>query len=383
MKKKRVIILGSTGSVGTQVLKVIQDQRERFEVVALTGKSNLELLRKQAQVFLPKAVALADEGKAKRLRESLKDVQVYTGGRGIIKLVKSFPADLVFSCISGKAALMPTLEVIRAGRDVALANKEAMVIAGDILMKEARKRKVKLIPVDSEQSAIFQCLGAHKISDVRRIYLTASGGPLWNWKGNFNDVLPEEALRHPRWKMGRRVSLDSATLVNKALEVIETSRFFNIEVEKIKVLVHPQAVVHSMVEFVDGSILAQLGITDMRLPIHYALNYPERRKSHLPFLNLTDLGEIKFEPPDFERFPALRLGYQAGREGGTFPAVFNAADEVAIEEFLKRRITFPQITQLIEAVMKEHKNSSELSLEAILQADEWARRKAYELLEDL
>ena len=379
--KKKVIILGSTGSVGRQTLDVIQDEKEHFQVVALTGGNNLKLLREQTERFSPLAVALANEKRAKELRKCLKGTVIYGGEEGITQLVKSLPADLVVSCISGKAALIPTLEAIRSGKDVALANKESMVIAGDILMKEATKRGVNLIPVDSEQSAIFQCLEGHKVEDVKMVYLTASGGPFWNWKGNFKDILPEQAIAHPRWKMGPKVSLDSANLVNKALEVIETSHFFNVEVERIKILIHPQALVHSLVEFVDGSILAQMGVTDMRLPIHYALNYPRREGNSLPSLRLTEVGKISFEPPDFQRFPALKLGYWAGKEGGTLPAVFNAANEVAGGAFLDNRITFPQVTHLIEMVMKEHKVIPDPSLDEILKADRWARQKTCELME--
>jgi 1-deoxy-D-xylulose-5-phosphate reductoisomerase len=369
--------------VGRQTLEVIQDEKENFEVVALSGGKNLELLRHQAKAFTPLAVALADEEKAEKLSLQLKETTVYGGEEGITEMVKSLSADIVVSCISGKAALIPTLEAIRSGKDVALANKESMVIAGDILIKEAKKRDINLIPVDSEQSAIFQCLQGHKINEVERIYLTASGGPFWNWKGNFYHILPEQALSHPRWKMGPKVSLDSANLVNKSLELIETSCFFNIEVERIKVLIHPQSLVHSLVEFMDGSILAQMGITDMRLPIHYALNYPERKKNSLPPLRLTEVGKFSFEPPDFQKFPALKLGYWAGKEGGTLPAVFNAADEIAGRAFLDNKIAFPQITYVVERVMRKHKVVSDCSLKEILEADRWAREKAHQLTEAL
>jgi len=381
--KKSVIVLGSTGSVGRQVLEVIQKEKNYFNVVGLTARGNFELLQKQIDAFLPQAVALVDKRKAKKLDTAGKRIRIYEGEEGVTEIARSLPTDMVFSCIVGKAALIPTLEAIKAGRDVALANKESMVIAGDILKKEAKKRGVSLIPVDSEEVAIFQCLKDNSINSVRRIYLTASGGPLYKWKGDFSEITPQQALSHPRWRMGQKISLDSATLANKALEVIETSHFFDIEAEKIKVLIHPQAIVHSLVEFVDGSILGQLGITDMRLPIHYALNYPYRRESYLPFLPLTQLEKIGFESPDFQKFPALRLGYEAGGKGGTLPAVFSAANEVAGEAFLKRAITFDRIPYFIEEVMKKHKIIYNPSLEEILNTDEWARRETYKLMRDL
>lgn len=362
--------------MGKQVLDVIDKERERFQVLGLTGKSNLELLQKQAEKFFVPVVALADEEKAKELRKRFKKTEVYEGDKGIIEVAKSIPADLVISCIVGKAALIPTLEAIKSGKNIALANKESLVIAGSILKNEAKKKEVQIFSIDSEQIAIFQCLEGHNIKDVRRVYLTASGGPFWKWEGNFEDVTPIQALSHPRWKMGPKISLDSATLINKGLEVIETHYFFGIDMEKIKILIHPESIVHSLVEFIDGSILGQLGITDMRLPIHYILNYPERKRNFLPFLKLEMIKKISFEPPDFQKFPALKLAYWAGKEEGTLPVVFSAADEVAVELFLKRKIKFSQIVPLIEGVMKEHKVVHNPSLKEILKVDAWARKKA-------
>jgi len=379
--KKRVVILGSTGSMGKQVLDVINKERERFEVVGLAGKSNLELLQKQAEEFSVPVVALADEEKAEKLRKRLKRREVYGGKKGIIEVAKFTPADLLICCIVGKVGLIPIIEAIKSGKNVALANKESLVIAGNILKNEAIRKRVKLFSLDSEEIAIFQCLEGYDIKDVEKIYLTASGGPFWKWKGNFEDITPAQALSHPRWKMGPKISLDSATLINKGLEVIETHYFFGIEIEKIKIIIHPDSIVHSLVEFIDGSILCQMGITDMRLPIHYILNYPERRRAPLPFLKLDTIRKISFEPPDFQKFPGLRLAYWAGKEEGTLPAVFSAADEVAVEAFLKRKIKFSQIIPLIEEVMERHKVLSNPSLEEILNADEWARKEAYQLLE--
>lgn len=378
--RKRIIILGSTGSVGKQALEVIQEESQYFKVVGLTGKDNWQLLKQQAEEFSPLAVALANKKKVAKLKGLGRGIKIYGGEEGVLELIESLPADLILSCIVGKAALIPTLEALKAGRNVALANKESMVIAGRILMEEAHQRSASLIPVDSEQSAIFQCMQGHRIEEVKRIYLTASGGPFWDWQGDFGKITPEESLSHPCWDMGSRISLDSATLVNKALEVIETSHLFKIDLDRIRILIHPQSIVHSLVEFVDGSILAQLGITDMRLPIHYALNFPQRRASHLPSLELSQLDRLSFEAPDYEKFPALRLGYHAGREGGTLPAVFNAVDEEAGKAFLGGKITFPGIVKLIKRVMEEHHLIPNPSLEEILEADQWAREKTRKLV---
>jgi len=378
--RKRIIILGSTGSVGKQALEVIQEESQYFKVIGLTGKDNWQLLKQQAEKFSPLAVALANKKKVAKLKGLGRGIKIYGGEEGVLELIESLPADLILSCIVGKAALIPTLEALKAGRNVALANKESMVIAGRILMEEAHQRSASLIPIDSEQSAIFQCMQGHRIEEVKRIYLTASGGPFWDWQGDFGKITPEESLSHPCWDMGSRISLDSATLVNKALEVIETSHLFKIDLDRIRILIHPQSIVHSLVEFVDGSILAQLGITDMRLPIHYALNFPQRRASHLPSLELSQLDRLSFEAPDYEKFPALRLGYHAGREGGTLPAVFNAVDEEAGKAFLGGKITFPGIVKLIKRVMEEHHLIPNPSLEEILEADQWAREKTRKLV---
>ena len=367
--------------MGKQVLDVIDKEREHFKVVGLTGKSNLELLQKQTEKFFVPVIALADEEKAKELRKRLKKTEVYGGDKGVVEVAKSIPADLVICCIVGKAALIPTLEAIKSGKNIASANKESLVIAGNIIKNEVKRRGIQFFSIDSEEIAIFQCLEGHNIKDVEKIYLTASGGPFWNREGNFEDITPVQALSHPRWKMGPKISLDSATLVNKGLEVIETHYFFGIDIEKIKILIHPESIVHSLVEFIDGSILGQLGITDMRLPIHYILNYPERRKSSLPFLKLEMIKRISFEPPDFQKFPALKLSYWAGKEEGTLPAVFSAADEIAVELFLGKKIKFSQIVPLIEGVMKEHKLVPNPSLKEILKVDAWARKKAYQLFE--
>ena len=378
--RKRIVILGSTGSVGKQALEVVRAESQYFEVIGLTAKDNWRLLKQQAQEFSPSAVALANKKNVSKLEGLRKGMKIFGGEEGVLELIESLPADLILSCIVGKAALIPTMKALNSGRNVGLANKESMVMAGRLLMEEAHQRGNLLIPVDSEQSAIFQCLQGHRIEDVRRMYLTASGGPFRDWQGDFGKITPEQSLSHPRWDMGPKVSLDSATLANKALEVIETSHLFEIELDRIEILIHPQSIVHSLVEFVDGSILAQLGITDMRLPIHYALNFPERRASDLPHLGLSQLDRLSFESPDYEKFPALRLGSRAGKEGGTLPAVFNAVDEEAGKAFLSRRINFPGIVRLIERVMGQHRVIANPCLEEILEADEWAREKTRELV---
>jgi 1-deoxy-D-xylulose-5-phosphate reductoisomerase len=378
--RKRIVILGSTGSVGRQALEVIRAESQYFEVIGLTGKDNWRLLKQQTQEFNPSAVALANERNVSELKDLRGRVKILGGEEGILELIESLPADLVLSCIVGKAALIPTMKALKSGHNVGLANKESMVMAGRLLMEEARQRGNSLIPIDSEQSAIFQCLQGHRIEDVRRMYLTASGGPFRDWQGDFSKITPEQSLSHPRWDMGSKVSLDSATLANKALEVMETSYLFEIKLDRIEILIHPQSIVHSLVEFVDGSILAQLGITDMRLPIHYALNFPKRRASHLPHLGLSQLDRLSFEPPDYEIFPVLGLGYRAGKKGGTMPTVFNAVNEAAGKAFLSHRITFPGIARLIERIMGQHRIIPNPCLEEILETDEWAKEKTRELV---
>lgn len=366
--------------MGRQSLDVIRQEKENFQVVGLTGGKRRDILKKQIEEFSPLIVALADPKEAFKLKKEVRGVEILEGEEGI-KKVASFPqADFVLSCIGGRAGLFPTLEAIRAGKDIGLANKESVVIGGEVFLGEAREKGVRIIPLDSEESAIFQCLEGKKLSEVKAIYLTASGGPFLKGKKDLNQVTPEEALSHPRWKMGPKISIDSATLINKSLEIIETKYLFGVDPGKIKVLIHPQSVVHGLVEFKNGIILAQLAPTDMRFPIHYALHYPETGDSPFPSLDLCRLRNIEFESPSWKKFPSLRLGYWAAREGRTFPPVLSGADEVAVEAFLKGKIPFSRIVPTIEKVMELHSPLKPLSLGVLLEAEEWARKKTKEIL---
>jgi 1-deoxy-D-xylulose-5-phosphate reductoisomerase len=382
---KKITILGSTGSIGCSALDVIGKNPERFQVVALTAGKNIALLKKQIKRFKPKVVAVSTKETALKLRYSLtnKDkVKIFYDKEGL-KEIASFPsADVVISAISGSAGLIPTIAAIEAGKDIALANKETMVMAGEIVTGRAIKKRVKIIPVDSEHSAIFQCLEGQKSKNLRRIILTASGGPFLNFTGNeLRKVSLSQTLRHPNWKMGKKVTIDSASMMNKGLEVIEAKWFFNVDFSHIDVLIHPQSIVHSMVEFVDGAFLAQLGIPDMKLPIAYALTYPERIINDLPSLNLVKTGNLEFRNPDIKKFPCLSLAYAAGICGGTAPVVLNAADEIAVAAFMEKKVRFIDLPKIIETVLDVHKSINTPSLEDILQADLWARRETSRIIE--
>jgi 1-deoxy-D-xylulose-5-phosphate reductoisomerase len=382
---KKITILGSTGSIGCSALDVIGKNPERFQVVALTAGKNIALLKKQIKRFKPKVVAVSTKETALKLRYSLtnKDkVKIFYDKEGL-KEIASFPsADVVISAISGSAGLIPTIAAIEAGKDIALANKETMVMAGEIVTGRAIKKRVKIIPVDSEHSAIFQCLEGQKSKNLRRIILTASGGPFLNFTGNeLRKVSLSQTLRHPNWKMGKKVTIDSASMMNKGLEVIEAKWFFNVDFSHVDVLIHPQSIVHSMVEFVDGAFLAQMGIPDMKLPIAYALTYPERIINDLPSLNLVKTGNLEFRNPDIKKFPCLGLAYAAGICGGTAPVVLNAADEIAVAAFMEKKIRFIDLHKIIETVLDLHNSISTPSLEDILQADLWARRETSKIIE--
>ncbi len=380
---KKITLLGSTGSIGISALDVIENNPERFCVVALAAGDNIGLLIKQIEKFHPQIVYLKTKEKAVILKSNIKsNVEVLYGKEGI-KEVASFPeADIVISAISGAAGLMPTLAAIEAGKDVALANKETMVIAGEIVTRVSKKKGVKILPVDSEHSAIFQCLEGQKSDFLKKIILTASGGPFRTMtKNQLQRVKPKQALKHPNWKMGKKITIDSASLMNKGLEVIEAKWLFDVQISQIDVLVHPQSIVHSMVEFIDGSILAQMGIPDMRMPIAYALSYPERIENSLPPLNLIKNGKMEFMKPDTKMFPCLKLAYDAGIAGGTNPAVLNAANEVAVEKFINGKIKFTNIPKIIEKVLSLHDIVNEPSLEEIIQADKWARQQVQKIIE--
>jgi len=375
---KNVVLLGSTGSIGTSTVKVAEDLPDRIRLLGLAAGNNAELLLEQARKHRPEAISINHPEKARDLGKFFgAATQVYSGDEGLIKLATLPSADIVLIAIVGTAGLKPALAAIRAGKDIAIASKEILVMAGEIVMSEARQHGVRVLAVDSEHSAIFQCLDGKPSSSVRKLWLTASGGPFRNTpKEEFPNITVERALKHPSWVMGRKITIDSATLFNKGLEMIEARWLFDIGMERVGVLVHPQSIVHSMVEFVDGALLAQLSTPDMCLPIQYALTYPDRAPSERVQTNFAKLGSLTFEEPDAERFPALKLARRAGEAGGTLPAVLNAANEVAVEAFVNRKINFPQITEIVRRTMEAHKVVLHPALEQILEADARARREA-------
>ncbi|MEE9514537.1 MAG: 1-deoxy-D-xylulose-5-phosphate reductoisomerase, partial [Candidatus Brocadiales bacterium] len=373
---KKIAILGSTGSIGKNALSVIRSLGTGYSATALTTNSNWELLAEQAEEFHPRRVAIVDKEGGRRLKERLSDnsIEILTGEESIEGVVSDDGVDFVLSAIVGAAALPATLKAIEHKKDLALANKEALVMAGDIVTARAAKMGVSLIPVDSEHSAIFQSLAAGRRSELKRIILTASGGAFRDYPADKLDkVTPEQALDHPTWKMGKKITIDSATLMNKALEIIEAKWLFGLKAEEIEVVIHHQSIIHSMVEFRDGSVIAQMGLPDMKLPIQYALTYPERMPAPAgtQHLDLAGLGKLTFEGPDLHRFPALRLGFWAAGDGGTLPAVMNAANEVAVEAFLGRKIRFSGITKTVEEVMHKHTINRKPTLEDIMTADHW------------
>ena len=375
---KNVVLLGSTGSIGTSTIKVADDLPDQIRLIGLAAGNNVELLLEQARKHKPKAISITDPAKAKELQDVVGlSTEVYSGNEGLLRLATLPGADIVLIAIVGTAGLQPALAAIRAGKDIAVASKEILVMAGEIVMREAAKHGVRVLAVDSEHSAIFQCLDGKPSSSVRRLWLTASGGPFRDraaWpKEKFAEITVERALKHPSWVMGRKITIDSATLFNKGLEMIEARWLFDIGMDRVSVMVHPQSVVHSMVEFVDGSIIAQLSTPDMCLPIQYALTYPHRAGSDRVQTNFAKLGRLDFEEPDVERFPALNLARRAGDVGGTLPAVFNAANEVAVESFCNRQITFDQISTVVTRTMDRHEVVAHPTLEQILAADTWAR----------
>ena len=383
---KRLAVLGSTGSIGVSTLEIVAEHADRFKVVALTAGRNLSLLEEQIARFRPEVVAVPDLDNARHLSERIgsSGPRVLYGTEGLITCAAESPADMVVSAIVGAAGLEPTLAAIQAGRDVALANKETLVIAGELVMAAVAASGCQLFPVDSEHSAIFQSLAGHSRTDVRRLILTASGGPFRNWSlDDLVEVTPQDALAHPNWTMGRKITIDSATMMNKGLEVIEAHWLFNLSVDKIAVHIHPESIVHSMVEYVDGAIIAQLGIPDMKTPIAYALSYPERLELDLPALDLCRLGQLHFAAPDSQCFPCLGLAYDAIRRGGTTPAVLNAANELAVDAFLQEKVGFLDIPRIIAAVVEKHVGSAATSLDQVLAADRWARLMAGDVIQEI
>jgi 1-deoxy-D-xylulose-5-phosphate reductoisomerase len=405
MQRKRVVVLGATGSIGESAIKVSRDIPERMEIVGLAARSNARKLAAQANLVRPEAVCLVEESRIAELRQALEyEPVVLAGESGLEEIACLTNADMVLVAVVGTGGLRPALAAVEAGKDLAVASKEILVMAGEIVMREARAKCVQVLPVDSEHNAIFQCLDGRvqgmafsmqeksasaesrtqnpeNLPTVRRIILTASGGPFRETPNEkFAKITPEQALKHPTWNMGPKVTIDSATLFNKGLEMIEAHWLFGVEMARVEVVVHPQSIVHSMVEFADGSILAQLSNSDMCFPIQYAVTWPDRVPNSLPPLDFGKLQKLEFAAPRLDDFPALNLARRAGEIGGTLPAVMNAANEVAVSAFLDRRISFPRIWQLVEEVMTRHASVANPSLGAILEADRWARVEAVKTL---
>jgi 1-deoxy-D-xylulose-5-phosphate reductoisomerase len=395
MQPKRVVVLGATGSIGQSAIKVARDIPERMEIVGLAAKSNARTLAAQANVVRPEAVCLVDESRIAELRAALDyEPVVFAGETGLQEIACLTNAEMVLVAVVGTGGLRPALAALEAGKDLAVASKEILVMAGEIVMREASRKGVHVLPVDSEHNAIFQCLdcgasfqlanaGERQLTKlphaIRRIILTASGGPFRETPNEeFASITPEQALKHPTWNMGPKITIDSATLFNKGLEMIEAHWLFGVEMPRVEVIVHPQSIVHSMVEFADGSVLAQLSHSDMCFPIQYAVTWPDRVPNTLPPLDFGKLRKLEFAAPRLDDFPALNLARRAGETGGTLPAVMNAANEVAVSAFLDRRISFPRIWQLVEEVMKRHASVANPTLDAILEADRWARAEALE-----
>jgi 1-deoxy-D-xylulose-5-phosphate reductoisomerase len=383
---KNIAILGSTGSIGTQALDVIAAQRERFAVTALGAGRNIDLLKKQIEIFRPRLVAVCDEEHARRLRElsgSTTGTAIVFGSQGYCEVASLKESELVISAMVGAAGLLPTLAAIEAGKNIALANKETLVMAGELVMASARRNGVAILPVDSEHSAIFQCLQGQQREALKRIILTASGGPFYAWtKEALADVKPAQALKHPNWEMGKKITIDSATMMNKGLEIIEARWLFEVPVEQIDVAVHPQSIIHSFVEYWDGSVIAQLGKPDMRIPIAYALSWPERIPREGPFMDFRMAQMLEFYPPDEDKFPCLPLACKAVKTGGTMPAVLNGANEMAVQAFLDEEIGFTEIAGVINHVMNAHHPVLSPTLTDIINADGEARQRAMKTIKE-
>jgi 1-deoxy-D-xylulose-5-phosphate reductoisomerase len=403
MKRKRVVILGATGSIGESALKVARDIPERMEIVGLAAKSNAQKLAEAANEVRAESICLVDETQIDALRRALDyQPRIFSGEAGLLEVACLTDADMVLVAIVGTGGLRPALAAIEAGKDLAVASKEILVMAGEIVMREARDNDVHVLPVDSEHNAIFQCLegkcstpnaqrstsnndsSALDVSDVRRIILTASGGPFREKpRKDFDSITAEQALRHPTWDMGPKITIDSATLFNKGLEMIEAHWLFGVEMKRVEVVIHPQSIVHSMVEFADGSTLAQLSHSNMRFPIQYAVTWPDRVPNSLPPLDFSKLSKLEFFAPRYDDFPALNLARRAGETGGTLPAVMNAANEIAVAAFLDRQVRFSDIWRIVEEVMDRHKPVAHADLDAILEADQWTRAQARKCVEAL
>jgi 1-deoxy-D-xylulose-5-phosphate reductoisomerase len=382
-KRKRVVVLGATGSIGESALKVARDIPDRMEIVGLAANSNAEKLAAAANETRAQSVCLVDKTKLNILTRDLEYKPRILGGQeGLLEIARLTNAEMVLVAIVGTGGLRPALAAIEAGKDLAVASKEILVMAGEIVMREARDNDVNVLPVDSEHNAIFQCLEGKSSSDVRRVILTASGGPFREMpRKDFDSITPEQALKHPTWNMGPKITIDSATLFNKGLEMIEAHWLFGVEMQRVEVVIHPQSIVHSMVEFADGSTLAQLSYSNMCFPIQYAVTWPDRVPNTLPPLDFSKLSRLEFFTPRYEDFPALNLARRAGETGGTLPSVMNAANEVAVAGFLDRQVRFPDIWQIVGEVMNRHTTVAHPNLDAILQADQWARKEARGMLD--
>jgi 1-deoxy-D-xylulose-5-phosphate reductoisomerase len=383
---KKIAILGSTGSIGVNALKVIRANPEKYEATALAAGRNIDLLLKQIEGFRPVAVSVLDEDLGSELKNRLggnKGPKVFYGNEGFVRLATLDQIDTVISAMTGAAGLLPTYEAIKAGKDIALANKETMVMAGHLIMTAVKKHGVSLVPIDSEHSAVLQSLQGHTKEDLRRVILTASGGPFRDASmEQMTTITPAQALNHPNWHMGPKISIDSATMMNKGLETIEAKWLFDLEMAQIGILIHPQSVVHSMVEYKDGSVIAQLGIPDMMIPISYALSFPHHLKNSLSTLRLEEIGMLNFEKPDMKKFPCLELAFRAANIGASMPAVLNAANEIAVESFLDGKIAFLDIPELIDKSMEAHQPHHVETIEMVMAADRWARKTARGLLKN-
>jgi len=379
---KKISLLGSTGSIGVNTLDVVERNPESFQILAMSAGSNVDLFAEQIRKFKPRVVALFDTQKISTLKEQVVDldVEILSGEEGIFEVATISEVDVVVSGVVGKAGLLPAIEALKAGKNLALANKETLVIAGELVLKEAQKTGSTIIPIDSEHSAIFQALNGEKKERIKKIILTASGGPFRTFSLNeMENIKVKDALNHPNWEMGKKITIDSSTMMNKGLEYIEAKWLFGVETP-VEIIVHAQSIIHSMIEFVDTSIIAQLGIPDMRVPIAYALTYPDRFECNLPSLDLATMENLTFEAPDFNRFPCLQLAVDAMEMGQTMPAVLNAANEIAVQAFLDELIPYKDIAELIRMVMHNHIPAKLNELQDVLDADQWAREETKKLI---
>ncbi|MDR3243202.1 MAG: 1-deoxy-D-xylulose-5-phosphate reductoisomerase [Elusimicrobiota bacterium] len=380
---KKITVLGSSGSIGVQTMDILSKIKD-ISVEGLSVYNDIEVLKKQIKTFKPKAVCVKAISEAQSLKIWLKknkiSVKVFSEIEGLENLASMPQVDIIVAAIAGAAGLKPIIKGISALKTIALANKEALVMAGKEIMKLAAKKKVKILPVDSEHSAIFQCLNGEKKSQIKRLFLTASGGPFYKYNKDFSKISVSQALSHPTWQMGKKITIDSATLMNKGLEAIEASVLFDVPIDKIKVIIHPQSIVHSMVEYIDGSVIAQMSNPDMRLPIQYALTYPDRIKANIKFLNLCEISKLGFYEPDFKKFPCLSLAFDAARIGGTMPAVLSASNEIAVEAFLDGKISFTDIAKIVKKTMRGHKVIKNCLIDDFISADNWARDYAKQFI---